>query len=141
MKKEKERPDSVVYNDKEQKYDAALKPYGTNVGAPSITTTDTSAWKNRSINKLNHKVQAKFIELKAEYEKMMEQFNYNELIHHAQFSFEPVIGQLYHLYLRDSGDYFLSLISPSQCSWDFHGTFYLNAEMIWEKVQESSDSL
>ncbi len=138
MSGEKERPDSVVYNEKEQKYDAALKPYATNVGAPSITTTDTSAWKNRSIAKINHKVQAKFMELKEEYEKMMAQFHYNELIHASKFSFEPVIGQIYHLYQRESGEHFLSIISPTECNWDYQGSFYLTADMIWEKVEEET---
>ena len=50
------KPDNVVYNTETQKYDAYLKPYATSVGAPVITTTDTIAWKNRSVNKLNHKV-------------------------------------------------------------------------------------
>ncbi len=136
MAEEKKRPDSVVFNEKEEKYDAALKPYGTNVGAPSITTVDTSSWKNRSISKINHKVQAKFLELKEEYEQMMAQFDYNELIHSSKFSFEPVIGQIYHLYQRDSGEHFLSIISPSECSWNYQGSFYLNADMIWDKVEE-----
>jgi len=125
MSEEKERPDSVVYNEKEGKYDASLKPYGTNVGAPSITTTDTSAWKNRSINKLNHRVQTKFLEIKS---------------HSAKFSFEPVIGQAYHLYQKDSGEYFLSLISPAHCHWDFEGSYYLNAEMIWERLEEDPEA-
>ena len=58
MVKEK-KPDNVVFNTETQKYDAYLKPYATSVGAPVITATDTIAWKNRSINKLNHKVQEK----------------------------------------------------------------------------------
>lgn len=140
MSSEKERPDNVVYNEESGTYDASLKPYGTNVGAPSITTTDTSAWKIRSVSKLNHRVQAKFLELKTEYDKMMEQFEYNETIHSAQFNFEPIIGQIYHLYQKDSGTHFLSLIPPEQCSWNFTGSFYLNAEMIWEKhTQESPE--
>jgi len=139
MSVEKKRPDNVVFNEAEGKYDAALKPYGTNVGAPSIISTDTSAWKIRSINKLNHRVQAKFLELKSEYEEMMKQFEYNELIHEAQFSFEPIIGQTYHLYQKDSGENFLSLISPAHSNWDFQGSFYLNPEMIWEKKETTNE--
>ena len=52
------KPDNVVFNTGNQTYDAALKPYATDLGAPVITTTDTLAWKNRSINKVNHKVKA-----------------------------------------------------------------------------------
>tara|TARA_R100000306_G_scaffold18261_3_gene22520 strand:+ start:1623 stop:1994 length:372 start_codon:yes stop_codon:yes gene_type:complete len=67
---EEKKPDNVVFNTDTNRYDAALKPYATSVGAPVITSTDTTAWKNRSINKTNHKLNAKYLELKAEYEKM-----------------------------------------------------------------------
>jgi len=140
MSKEKKRPDNVVYNEKELSYDAALKPYGTNVGAPSITTVDTSSWKNRSINKINHQVQTKFLELKAEYENMMKQFEYNELIHSSKLSFEPIVGQTYHLYQRDSGEHFLSIIAPHECRFNAVGSFYLNADMIWEKLEKEEDN-
>ncbi len=131
---EEKKPDSVVFNTETQKYDAALKPYATNVGAPVITTTDTNAWKNRSINKINHKVEAKYLELKAEYEKMMQEFEYNNLIFESKFTFEPIIGEVYHLYKRTNGDSFLSIIAPEQCRFNALGSFYLNADHIWEKI-------
>lgn len=133
MAKDK-KPDSVVFNTETQKYDAALKPYGTNVGAPVITTNDTNAWKNRSINRINHKVEAKYLELKAEYEKMIQEFEYNNLIFDSKFSFEPIIGEVYHLYKRENGESFLSIIAPEQCRFDALGSFYLNADHIWEKI-------
>ncbi|WP_109300171.1 DUF2452 domain-containing protein [Aquimarina sp. AU474] len=131
---EDKKPDSVVYNPETQKYDAALKPYATSVGAPLITATDTIAWKNRSINKVNHKVQTKYLELKAEYDKMMQEFEYNKLIFSAKFSFEPIIGEIYHLYKRESGETFLSIIGPEQCNFNTLGSFYLNVDQIWEKI-------
>jgi hypothetical protein len=127
-------PDNVVFNQETQQYDAAIKPYATSVGAPVITTTDTVAWKNRSIHKVNQKVQAKYLELKAEYEKMMEEFEYNNLIFNAKFTFEPIIGDVYHLYKRENGETFLSLIAPNECNFNAMGSFYLNADQIWEKV-------
>jgi hypothetical protein len=131
---EDKKPDNVVFNTETQKYDAALKPYGTNVGAPVITTADTNAWKNRSINKINHKVEAKYLELKAEYEKMMQEFEYNNLIFDSKFAFEPIIGEVYHLYKRENGESFLSIIAPEQCRFDALGSFYLNADHLWEKI-------
>ena len=130
---EEKKPDNVVFDTETQKYDAALKPYATSVGAPVITTTDTLAWKNRSINKVNHKVQAKYLELKAEYETMMKEFEYNQLIFDSKFSFEPIIGETYHLYKRENGESFLSVIAPTQCNFNFIGSFYLSVEQIWEK--------
>ena len=70
---EDKKPDNVVFNTDTQKYDASLKPYATSVGAPVITTNDTIAWKNRSINKINHKVKTKYLELKTEYDKMIQE--------------------------------------------------------------------
>ncbi|MDO6597268.1 DUF2452 domain-containing protein [Oceanihabitans sp. 2_MG-2023] len=130
----KKKPDNVVFNEDTQRYDAAIKPYATSVGAPKITTTDTIAWKNRSIHKINHKVETKYLELKSAYEKLMQEFEYNKLIFEATFSFEPIIGQVYHLYKRDNNETFLSIIAPEECNFNALGSFYLNAEQIWEKV-------
>lgn len=132
--KENKKPDNVVFNPKTQKYDASIKPYGTSVGAPVITTKDNISWKNRSINKVNHKVEAKYLELQEEYKKLMQEYEYNKLIFDAKFTFEPIIGQIYHLYKRENGETFLSIIAPEQCNFNGVGSFYLNVDQIWEKV-------
>ena len=130
----KKIPDQVVFDVATQKYDASLKPYATNVGAPVITITDTVAWKNRSINKLNHKVKTRYQEIKAQYDQLMQEFEYNTLIYNAKFSFEPIIGDSYHLYMRDNNETFLSLIAPEHCNFKSLGSFRLNSDQIWEKV-------
>ena len=132
---EAKKPDNVVFNTETQKYDAALKPYASSVGSPVITTTDTVSWRNRSIRKINNKVEAKYLELKAEYQKMIEEFEYNKLIFDAKFNFEPIIGKVYHLYKRKNGESFLSIIAPEECNFNFLGSFYLNADQIWEKIK------
>jgi len=133
---DEKKPDNVVFNTEKQRYDAALKPYTTSLGAPVISITHTTSWKNRSINKANHKINAKYLELKAEYENMISEFEYNSLIFSSEFSFEPVIGQVYHLYKRKEGNSFLSLIAPEQCNFKHIGSFYLNVDQTWEKVNE-----
>ncbi len=133
MNKDK-KPDHVVYNYETESYDAALKPYSTSVGAPKITIDDNTAWKNRVTNKVNHKIKTKYDELKEAYAKMIEEFEYNNLILNAEFSFEPIIGQTYHLYINKKGIHFLSLIAPEQCNFNFVGSFFLNADQTWEKT-------
>lgn len=128
------KPDNVVFNTETQKYDASLKSYPTAVGAPVITPIDSSAWKNRSIARINHKIEAKYLELKTEFTKIMQEFEYNKLIFEAKFTFEPVIGEVYHLYKRDNGESFLSMIAPNECNFNILGSFYLNADQTWEKV-------
>lgn len=132
MKKTK-KPDQVVYNTETERYDASLKAYATDVSAPVITTTDTLAWKNRNINKVNKHIQTKYNELKEAYDQMMEQYEYNNLVYGASFNFEPVVGDTYHLYLREDESTFLSIIAPEECNFNHIGSFYLDADGIWHK--------
>lgn len=131
---EDKKPDNVVFNTETKRYDASLKPYATSLGAPVIVATDATAWKNRSINKINHKIHTRYLELKAEYAKMISEFECNQVIFNAKFSFEPVIGEVYHLYKRENDESFLSLIEPQKCNFDFLGSFYLNVDQTWDKM-------
>lgn len=133
----KKKPDQVVYNEEKGRYDAALTPYATNLGAPAIVTGDVTTWKNTNINKVNHQFKTEYEDLKAKYEAMMEQFEYNNLIYSAKFSFEPIVGEIYHLYRSKDGDPFLSLISPEECRWDYIGTFHLNTDKVWLKIDKN----
>ena len=103
----KKKPDQVVFDEISQSYNAALKPYATNVGAPAIEITDTTTWKNKNIYKANKQIQAKYLELKAEYDKMMQELEYNNLVYNARFNFEPIIGETYHLYKDKNNEPFL----------------------------------
>lgn len=135
----KKKPDQVVYNEEEGRYDAALKPYATNVGAPAIQLDSNISWKSRNINKANKQLEAKYLELKAEYDKMIEELEYNNLVYNARFNFEPITGEIYHLYRDRREALFLSIISPDECNFDYVGSFYLNSEQLWKKVGESED--
>ncbi|KZS42853.1 GTP-binding protein [Aquimarina aggregata] len=130
----KKKPDQVVYNEKEGRYDAALKPYATDTGAPVITTPDTVAWKNSNIYKVNKQVKAKYDELKAQYDDLIATYEYNNLVYNAKFNFEPVVGEIYHLYKNREERPFLSIISPTECNFDHLGSFRLNADKMWEAV-------
>ncbi|MEL7003051.1 MAG: DUF2452 domain-containing protein, partial [Bacteroidota bacterium] len=83
---------------------------------------------------VNKQISAKYMELKAEYEAMMEQMEYNNLVYGAKFNFEPVVGEVYHLYRDKEQQPFLSLIAPNECNFDHAGSFRLNAEQMWEKL-------
>ena len=130
----KKKPDNVVYNEESQKYSASLKSYATNLGAPTITTTDSIAWKNKNIKAVNHQISAKYEALKAEYDSMMQQYEYNKLVYSAKFTFEPIIGYTYHLYRNKKEEAFLSVIAPNECNFDYVATFKLNADKMWEQI-------
>ncbi|KAB8155947.1 DUF2452 domain-containing protein [Kordia sp. TARA_039_SRF] len=136
QEKEDKRPDNVVFDEESNSYNAGLKPYATNVGAPRIETPDTITWKNVNIDKVNKQVKARYDELKAEYDALMEKFEYNNLIYNAKFNFEPIVGETYHLYRDKQQQPFLSIIAPNQCSFDYVKTFRLNADKMWEVVED-----
>jgi hypothetical protein len=126
----KERPDNVVYSN-EEGYNASLLSYSTNVGAPVIRVDDVVSWKSRGITNVNKELELKFNELKAQYESLMKEYEWNELVYSARFAFEPVIGEIYHLYRGDDGIHFLSLIAPSEWNKEHIGTFKLNSDKKW----------
>ncbi len=69
---------------------------------------------------------------------MMQEFEYNNLVYNARFNFEPVVGKIYHLYKDKNEQPFLSIISPQECSFTFINSFQLNAEMIWDKIEDKN---
>ena len=127
---EKERPDNVVYSD-DQGYNASLLTYSTNVGAPVIKMDDVVSWKSRGISNVNKEFENKFNELKLQYENLMKEYEWNELLYSAKFSFEPVIGEIYHLYANEDGSNSLSLIAPNEWNKEHIGTFKLNSDKKW----------
>jgi hypothetical protein len=133
-KKTEKRPDLVVYDDDKERYDAAFRPYATNVGAPQIKLPNNGTWKSSQIYKANKHLKAKFETIKAEYDALLQVMEYNELVTNAKFTFEPLIGETYHLYNNPNQEPFLSIIEPNSCSFEYLGSFRLTSDYLWEKV-------
>ena len=128
------KPDQVVFDEEQQSYDASLKPYATNVGAPAIQVEDVTAWKKRNIHKANKQLKTKYLEIKAQSDAMLEELEYNNLVDSARFNFEPIVGETYHLYRDKKEQPFLSIIAPTDCNFDYIGSFELNSEQMWKKI-------
>lgn len=111
-----------------------LLSYGTNVSAPAIKVEDVTAWKAINTIKVNHQLQKRFNELKEEYKKLVEEYKWNELVYNAKFSFEPVIGQIYHLYVGRDGNIFLSMVNPNEWNYECVGSFSLDSNNKWNKI-------
>ena len=132
---ENKKPDNIVYSE-DKGYNASFLPYSTSVGAPIIRVDDIVSWKSRGITNVNKEFENKFKELKNQYEILMQEFEWNELVYSAKFAFEPVIGEIYHLYAGEDGVNFLSLISPQEWNKEHLGTFKLNSDKKWIALHE-----
>ena len=104
------KPDLVVFDEDTQQYNAAMIPYATSASSPVIKPLNTATWRNDGVDRVNKQFKSKFDELIKEYEEMMEQFKYNDLVYNAKFNFEPIIGEIYHLYNNKNQEPFLSII-------------------------------
>ena len=132
MPKEKKSPDNAVWSE-EKGYYAHLLPYATNVGAPVITPDNVSTWKNEKILKTNHYFNKRYDEIKEEYSKLVDEFEWNRMVYSSNYNFQPVVGEKYYLYRRHNGEYFLSLIRPTEWRQEFVGEFELDSENKWVK--------
>lgn len=133
MKKEK-KPDLVVW-DEVRGYYAKELAYPSNVGAPAIRIDDVKGWRTREVANVNHKFEAKYLELKEEFQKLLEEYDLNQFIYSkVEYNFLPVIGQYYFLYQRDNGSFFLSLIEPNQWKRKFIFEVYLDSNNKWNKI-------
>ena len=127
----KELPDSYVPN-------AYALPYGSNLSAPVIKPDHSlGGWKVGAVHSANKHYEERFNKLKKEFEELAEDVKRNEIIFNAEMRMKPVIGQIYYLYKKDNGKYFMSLFAPNECSWGekHQGSFRLNYDNRWEKVK------
>ncbi|MDB4835012.1 DUF2452 domain-containing protein [Cyclobacteriaceae bacterium] len=132
--KENKRPDNIVFDEENQVYNAHSLAYGTNVGAPQIRSNNLSSWKNRGINNYNHLLKNKIDNIKVTYDLLVDEYNTNNLLYNAEYNFEPIIGEVYHLYRKKGEENaFLSLIPPLSWNVPHIGSYKLNADNSWKK--------
>lgn len=127
----KKVPDSFVE-------DRRLKSYPTEIGSQKFSPDDIQLFKIEKTSKLKHHFSSKFSELQSEYKKLIEEININERLYLAKHSFEPIPGKSYHLYIKENGEEFLSLISPKEWGdrFEYVGTFEFLSDGRW--VQSES---
>ena len=121
------KPDNVVDN-------PGILPYGSNIGAPAIQISNIEHWKELRVNDINKQFQERFEELKNEYQKLIEEYQWNDLVYSSKFNFEPVIGKIYHLYNGLNGKLFLSLIQPNEWNQEHVGSFKYSHDNKWIKI-------
>ena len=88
-------------------------PYPVSTLSPPIVPNDLTSFKSRGISEVERDLQQKLIEIREQYLKAIDHFNWNKLVYEAEIRFEPIVGGTYHLYQMRSGRA-LSMISPDQ---------------------------
>ncbi len=110
--------------------------YPTHVGAPKIEPQDLTAFKNQSLNKVDRVIKRKYEELIKEAETLQNSILLQKEVYESRYKFEPIIGEIYHLYEEDDGGRTLSLIGPTEWSKKHLYSVILNSDMTWTKLSE-----
>jgi hypothetical protein len=87
---------------------------------------------------VERELQQEMVEIQERYMDVIDAFNWNKLIYEAQFGFEPVCGEVYHLYEVGSKRH-LSMIEPEKWHQRWIGSFRLNADGRWQAEKTSQD--
>ena len=127
----KKYPDNIVYDNKLQKFDANIKPYPTSVGSQAFEPIKVD--KSTSVS-ANHYFNSRLEELREEYKKLIQEYNWTRLVYEADYSFQPIVGHTYHLYEKKDKSLWLSLIGPNEWNQPYVGSFKLQTDGKWEKI-------
>ena len=112
-----------------------LMSYPHHVGAPKIEAVDLSVFNSLQAHKVTKSLQKRAEEIGSLIKSLQEDYALNLELYSAARSFEPVLGEVYHLYEKEDGSQFLSLISPSEWNKKYLYSGSLNSDGTWSKVQ------
>tara|TARA_X000000368_G_scaffold227477_1_gene179573 strand:- start:1484 stop:1861 length:378 start_codon:yes stop_codon:yes gene_type:complete len=123
------KPDNIVFNSLTNEYDAYKKEYPTSFNSKNFSAEKLSKIELES----KPYFQKKLLEIKASYDLLTKELEWNELIYNSKYNFKPIIGEKYYLYNSDKKN-FLSIIKPSEWNLKCIGAFKLRSNNIWEKI-------
>ena len=121
------KPDNVADN-------PGLLPYGSNIGAPSFKPTELTTFKKNGLSKVDKVFDKRYKELVEQAETLQKSFMITQEVYESKYKFEPLIGEIYHLYEDSDGGRTLSLIEPTQWKKKHLYSVILNSDMTWTRV-------
>jgi len=111
-----------------------ILPYGHHVGAPAIKPQELSPFKNNGIKKVDNILKKRYDEILKQAEELQNLYILNQEIYNSKYNFEPIVGNVYHLYQNSEDENFLSIIEPSEWNKKHLCSVILNSDMTWTKI-------
>ena len=127
----KKYPDNIVYNYETGEFDANKKEYPTTVSSQKFEPIVVDKTDSLKANKY---FESRINEIKDEYKKLVQEYNWTSLVYESTYNFQPILGEPYYLYQNKNKTLFLSLIEPTQWKMEYIGTFKLLNSGKWEKL-------
>lgn len=117
---------------------AKLLPYASSVSGPLIEVPNVDAFKRKGVEKASKILHAELEELQERIKHFVAEASNTQRVYAANYKFEPIVGETYHLYEGDTGD-FLSIIPPSQWRKKHVGSYRLTSDFKWEGLSEMKE--
>ncbi len=127
---------------------ASLSPIALSIGSPVIKAEDKGKIKANAVEAMHHYANQEMAMLKKQADLIMEQvreiesrLKVSERIYESDLRFQPVIGQIYHLYEKDD-HYKLSIIGPkewgnSKSMGNFVASVKLLGDHSWDIIKNN----
>ena len=92
----------------------SLLPYGTSSSAPAIKLPDLKLFHSERGSIARNYFENAAELLNKEFNELKELSELNDIVYGASYNFVPRVGQKYHLYQKEDGDKYFSMISPTE---------------------------
>lgn len=116
----------------------AFMPYPVSTLSPPIVPADLTSFKSRGISEVERDLQQKLAEIREQYLRAIDHFNWNKLVYESEIRFEPIVGGVYYLY-EMRGRRALSMITPDQWPQRHLATVRLNVDRQWQVLETGPD--
>jgi hypothetical protein len=127
-----DKPDDIVDN-------PHSLPYASDRAAPAIRPdTSIAGWKTGAVVSANKHYEDRYNDIKRQFQELVEEFKWNDIMFNAEMRIKPVVGKPYYLYQREDGRYRVSLFAPTETVAGrdgYVGTFRMNYDNRWEVVE------
>jgi len=94
---------------------------------------DVEKWIIPYKSEVGKEFKQRYDKIVSDYTKLVEEFDWNNIIYSIKLNYKPIIGNEYHLYFEDER-YFLSLIAPHEWNKNCLGSFRFDHNGKWNKL-------
>ena len=102
----KKKPDTIVWDEKQESYFAKLLPYSSSISGPIIEVPNVDAFKKNGVDKVSKKFQAELTDLQKKIQSFVNEATDTQEVYSAHFKFEPIVGEIYFLYQGEKTPFF-----------------------------------
>ena len=126
----KKKADNIVYDYSNKEYDAFRKEYPTSFNSKTFRPEKIKDLKSDA----QHYFTTKLFEIKKNYEFLLEEIEWSNLINNSKYNFTPIVGKTYYLYKGNKTN-FISIIKPNEWKIECIGSYKLTSNNTWTKIE------